>query len=143
MGKTSENTDCKPRFLRFVGALSAWRNSRYELVCNSIKFGGAMISLILPKLIRSSVTRDGMVTFTACQAYRAGPTVSLELHKARTVRSTAIPPTCVPRTQSRPRFIVDLLIWNSKELEAKAGRRHIGAAPNSHRLLDFHLRARL
>jgi hypothetical protein len=46
-------------FLRLDGATSSCRNSQYELVCNSIKFGGAMISLIFPKLIRS-VTRDGI-----------------------------------------------------------------------------------
>jgi hypothetical protein len=34
------------------------------LVCNSMRFGGAMISLILPKLIRSAIARDGMFTFS-------------------------------------------------------------------------------
>src|SRR5262245_60678470 len=62
MGKTSVNTACSPRFLRRDCGTSACRNSLYELVCNSIRLGGAMISLILPKLIRS-VTRDGILTF--------------------------------------------------------------------------------
>ena len=35
----------------------------YELVCNSMRFGGAMISLILPKLIRS-MARDGIWTLS-------------------------------------------------------------------------------
>ena len=55
-------TACSPRFFRLEGGTSACRNSLYELVCNSIRFGGAMISLILPKLIRS-VARDGIWTF--------------------------------------------------------------------------------
>jgi hypothetical protein len=29
-----------------------------------MRFGGAMISLIFPKLIRSAIARDGMVTFS-------------------------------------------------------------------------------
>src|SRR5271156_1691889 len=62
MGKTSVNTACNPRFFRLEGAMSAWRNSLYESVCNSIRFGGAMISLIFPKLMRS-VNRDGIWTF--------------------------------------------------------------------------------
>src|SRR3954447_18734445 len=59
MGNTSVKTACNPRFFRLDWGISAWRNSRYELVCNSIRLGGAMISLILPKLIRS-VTLDGI-----------------------------------------------------------------------------------
>src|SRR2546422_10367159 len=59
MGKTSVNTACRPVFLRREGDTSNCKNSRYELVCNSIKFGGGMISLILPKLILS-VARDGI-----------------------------------------------------------------------------------
>src|SRR5262245_33613329 len=62
MGNTSVNTACNPRFFRRDCGTSAWRNSLYELVCNSIRLGGAMISLILPKLILS-VTRDGILTF--------------------------------------------------------------------------------
>src|SRR5882672_3619719 len=61
MGNTSVNTACKPRFFRLDCGISAWRNSRYELVCNSIRLGGAMISLILPKLTRS-VALDGILT---------------------------------------------------------------------------------
>src|SRR5881409_3825107 len=61
MGKTSVKTACKPRFFRLDGATSAWRNSRYELTWISMRFGGAMTSLILPKLIRST-TRDGILT---------------------------------------------------------------------------------
>src|SRR5437763_16728497 len=62
MGNTSRKTACKPMFLRRLGATSACRNSLYEVVCNSIRLGGAMISLILPKLILS-VARDGILTF--------------------------------------------------------------------------------
>jgi hypothetical protein len=63
MGNTSRNTDSSPVCLRrFFGEASAWRNSAYELVCNSIMFGGLTISLILPKLIRS-VARDGIFNF--------------------------------------------------------------------------------
>src|SRR5664280_475966 len=47
---------------RLEGDASAWRKSLYELVCNSIRLGGAMISLILPKLIRS-VARVGIWAF--------------------------------------------------------------------------------
>src|ERR1700749_1875501 len=72
MGNTSVKTACNPRFLRLDWGISACRNSRYELVCNSMRFGGAMISLILPKLIRSAVARDGMFTFSQCPAC-AGP----------------------------------------------------------------------
>src|ERR1043166_817831 len=61
MGNTSVNTACRPVFLRRDGAASCCRNSRYEFVCSSIKFGGAMTSLILPKLIRS-VVFDGILT---------------------------------------------------------------------------------
>src|SRR2546426_6687564 len=59
MGNTSVKTAWSPRFFRREGGWSACKNSRYELVCNSIKFGGGMISLILPKLILS-VARDGI-----------------------------------------------------------------------------------
>src|SRR4249919_3830412 len=62
MGKTSVKTAWRPRFFRLDCGISAWRNSLYEDVCNSIKFGGVMISLILPKLIRS-VARDDIWTF--------------------------------------------------------------------------------
>src|SRR6266480_4189632 len=61
MGKTSVKTACKPRFFRREGATSAWRNSWYELIWISIRFGGAMTSLIFPKLIRSAA-RDGIFT---------------------------------------------------------------------------------
>src|ERR1700743_909203 len=64
MGNTSVNTACNPRFLRLDCGISACKNSLYELVCNSMRFGGAMISLILPKLIRSAIARDGMFTFS-------------------------------------------------------------------------------
>src|SRR6266478_8388493 len=63
MGNTSVNTACNPRFFRLDAGISACRNSLYELVCNSMRFGGAMISLILPKLIRS-LSRDGILTFS-------------------------------------------------------------------------------
>src|SRR6266496_1842505 len=69
MGKTSLKTAWRPRSLRLVGDASVCRNSMYELVCNSIKLGGTMISLILPKLIRS-VARDGILTFTGWPATR-------------------------------------------------------------------------
>src|SRR5437016_8996743 len=62
MGNTSVKTACRPRFFRLEGGWSACKNSLYELVCNSIRLGGVMISLILPKLIRS-VARDGIWTF--------------------------------------------------------------------------------
>ena len=52
-GKTSVKTACKPVFLRRDGGESVWRNSLYEFVCNSIRLGGAMTSLILPKWTRS------------------------------------------------------------------------------------------
>src|SRR5947207_10691879 len=71
MGNTSVKTACNPRFLRLDGGWSACKNSRYELVCNSIRLGGAMISLILPKLIRS-VTRDGICTFNEWLATAPG-----------------------------------------------------------------------
>src|SRR5438034_3480931 len=60
MGKTSVKTAWSPRFLRRDWGNSAWRNSTYELVCNSMRLGGAMISLIFPKLILLSVARDGI-----------------------------------------------------------------------------------
>src|SRR5438105_5176117 len=60
MGNTSRKTACKPMFLRRLGATSNCRNSLYEVVCSSIRLGGAMISLILPKLIRSCA-RDGIL----------------------------------------------------------------------------------
>src|SRR5258707_895302 len=63
MGNTSVKTAWSPRFLRLDCGTSACKNSLYELVCNSMRFGGAMISLILPKLIRS-VTRDDIFTFS-------------------------------------------------------------------------------
>src|SRR5437870_9261224 len=63
MGKTSVNTASKPTFLRLEGGTSSCRKSRYELVCNSMRFGGAMISLILPKLIRS-LSRDDILAFS-------------------------------------------------------------------------------
>src|SRR5260370_41182743 len=63
MGNSSVNTACNPRFFRLDAGISACKNSLYELVCNSMRFGGAMISLILPKLIRS-IARDGIWTFT-------------------------------------------------------------------------------
>src|SRR5215218_9074752 len=58
-------------FLRFEGDKSICRNSLYEFVCNSIRFGGAMGSLILPKLILS-FNRDAMVTFSVDRRSRAG-----------------------------------------------------------------------
>src|SRR5262245_65531561 len=64
MGKTSVNTAWRPRFLRRDWGISACRNSLYELVCNSMRLGGAMISLILPKLTRSAMARDGILTFS-------------------------------------------------------------------------------
>src|SRR6185312_7892724 len=65
MGNTSVKTACSPRFLRLDWGISACKNSRYELVCNSMRFGGAMISLFLPKLILSAaIARDGMFTFS-------------------------------------------------------------------------------
>src|ERR1700691_2563916 len=85
MGNTSVKTAWSPRFLRLDGAVSAWRNSRYEFVCNSIRFGGAMISLILPKLIRS-VTRDGILTFYIARRQRRAFFFS-KRHKASTLCS--------------------------------------------------------
>ena len=87
MGKTSVKTAWSPKFLRLEGAISAWRNSLYELVCNSIKFGGAMISLIFPKLMRS-VTRDGIWTFKYWSGNIARPFVYNKRHKASTLCST-------------------------------------------------------
>src|ERR1039457_4678379 len=71
IGNTSVKTACRPRFFRLEGDASAWRKSRYELVCNSIRLGGAMISLILPKLIRS-VTRVGIWAFNKWLATEPG-----------------------------------------------------------------------
>src|SRR6185369_15234964 len=71
MGKTSLKTDCSPTSLRLVGAASVCKNSMYELVCNSIKLGGAMISLILPKLIRS-VARDGILDLYWMAGHKTG-----------------------------------------------------------------------
>src|SRR5579862_6875665 len=62
MGNTSVKTAWSPKFRRLPCGISACRNSLYELVCNSMRFGGAMISLIFPKLILS-VDRDGIWTF--------------------------------------------------------------------------------
>src|SRR6266404_2399842 len=83
MGNTSVNTACKPRFLRLDAAISACRNSLYELVCNSMRFGGAMTSLILPKLIRS-IARDGIWTFTLWPA--TAPSRLLLLNDRKQVR---------------------------------------------------------
>src|SRR3982074_135889 len=82
MGNTSVKTACNPKFLRLDWATSAWRNSLYELVCNSIRFGGAMISLIFPKLMRS-VTLDGIWTFNNCPA--APPGILFSINDTRQV----------------------------------------------------------
>src|SRR6185369_14647983 len=87
MGKTSLNTDWRPKSLRLVGAASVCRNSMYELVCNSIKLGGAMISLILPKLIRS-VARDGILDLYWVAGHRTGLFIYNKRHEAGTLRST-------------------------------------------------------
>src|SRR5438477_2504711 len=86
MGKTSVKTACNPRFLRLEGGWSACKNSLYELVCNSIRLGGAMISLIFPKLILS-IARDGIGTFFQWLGRGAGPLVTAKHQKARTPRS--------------------------------------------------------
>src|SRR6266705_754981 len=90
MGKTSLKTAWRPRSLRLVGDASVCRNSMYELVCNSIKLGGAMISLILPKLIRS-VARDGILTFTGWPATKPDRLIYYNRLDARTLRSTRHP----------------------------------------------------
>src|SRR5579859_7027046 len=95
MGKTSVKTACKPRFFRLDWAISACRNSLYELVCNSIRFGGAMISLIFPKLIRS-VDRDGIWTFIRGPVKTAGPSVTAKRQKASPPRSSADLPQTEP-----------------------------------------------
>src|SRR6185436_18155597 len=51
---------CRPSGFRLEGAAPACRNSTYELIWISMRFGGVMTSLILPKLMRSA-TRDGIV----------------------------------------------------------------------------------
>jgi hypothetical protein len=58
MGKTSVKTACNPVFFRRDGGESVWRNSRYELVCSSMRLGGAITSLILPKWTRSVGLND-------------------------------------------------------------------------------------
>ena len=55
-----------------MGEASVCKNSMYELVCNSIKLGGATISLILPKLIRS-VARDGILDLYWMAGHQAEP----------------------------------------------------------------------
>src|SRR5258706_12903166 len=95
MGKTSANTACKPRFLRLEGDVSACKKSRYELVCNSMRFGGAMISLILPKFIRS-LARDGILTFNHWLAKRQPLFVFKKRHKASPRSSTANLPQSKP-----------------------------------------------
>src|ERR1051325_8064688 len=83
MGNTSVKTACKPVFFRLEGARLTCKNSRYELVCNSIKFGGAMISLILPKFIRS-VARAGILTSTDWPGQPPRTQLSLLTNKGRT-----------------------------------------------------------
>src|SRR6266536_1834767 len=96
MGKTSRKTDWRPRSLRLVGAASVCKNSMYELVCNSIKLGGAMISLILPKLIRS-VARDGILDLYWVAGHKTGPFFLNKRDQARTLCSTVILPSLNPK----------------------------------------------
>src|SRR5712664_584981 len=97
MGNTSVNTACSPRFFLREGGWSACKNSRYELVCNSIRFGGAIISLILPKLIRS-VARDGIWDLYKWLATAPDRWLLLKRRKARTPRSRANLPELKPPT---------------------------------------------
>src|SRR6185295_9621935 len=97
MGKTSLKTAWRPKSLRLVGAASVCRNSIYELVCNSIKLGGAMISLILPKLIRS-VARDGILDLYWVAGHNDRTAFFLnKRHQARTLRSTVNLPSLDPK----------------------------------------------
>src|SRR6266496_1131297 len=91
MGKTSLKTAWRPRSLRLVGAASVCRNSMYELVCNSIKLGGAMIFLILPKLIRS-VARDGILDLYWVVRHKTGLFFLNKRDQARTLCLTVILP---------------------------------------------------
>src|SRR5262245_46451487 len=100
MGKTSVNTACMPRFLRLDCARSAWRNSLYDLVCSSMRFGGAIISLILPKLIRS-VARDGIWTFSAVRFLKPDGFLFNDTRQGRDVQSR----TCQhPNPEGFPEF---------------------------------------
>src|SRR5579862_5801744 len=148
MGKTSVKTACKPRFFRLEGATSAWRNSLYELVCNSIRFGGAIISLIFPKLMRS-VARDGIWYLYYCPADSAGPFVFNKRHEARASVFSAekLAGLKPPAAASMLRLLFILLFRFS--LHAAAGnrtggsgrRRKFPAAPAKSLLLDFDLGA--
>src|SRR4051812_8094233 len=69
-------------FLRFEGAISICRNSLYEFVCNSIRFGGAIGSLILPKLILS-FARDAIFYLFTWSTHTRRPFFTKQ-HKAST-----------------------------------------------------------
>src|SRR5258708_3153695 len=99
MGNTSVKTACKPRFLRLDAGISACRNSLYELVCNSMRFGGAMISLILPKLILS-IARDGIWTFIHWPAGVASRLLLLN-DKKQVRRVQQEPQTCCNSNRQR------------------------------------------
>src|SRR5437867_2853847 len=131
MGKTSVKTACKPRFFRLDGATSAWRNSRYELTWISMRFGGAMTSLILPKLIRSAA-RDGILTSGYGPA--PGRTVIFALNDHAAVPGLSWPgPARVSRAHvlSAPFEIVSTLFRSGK------AERQQTCRPDNGKLLDF------
>src|SRR6476469_1180754 len=57
MGKTSRKTAWRPVSLRLLTGTSVWRNSTYVSSWISMRFGGSAPSLILPKLIRSDMSK--------------------------------------------------------------------------------------
>src|SRR5437773_11834726 len=148
MGKTSLKTAWRPRSLRLVGDASVCRNSMYELVCNSIKLRGAMISLNLPKLIRS-VARDGILAFAGWPA----TSQTVLFTTSDTTQEHCVQPDIRCRGDSEPAdpqspqpLGSPFLNFNLKTQfapRAKRGGVQPDATPQMGRLLDFNLAARL
>src|SRR5882762_9490499 len=137
MGKTSVNTACRPTFLRLEGDTSSCKNSRYELVCNSIKFGGAMISLILPKLIRS-VARDGIVSSKGWPGHRTRPLWFLDaLKRAPRTRRGTRPNLWTQFCKKRLVSHNVLFAW-ARRWRVNPGGGNRSAAPGNAPLFDLH-----
>src|SRR5947199_185738 len=82
MGKTSVNTACRPAFLRLRCGASSCRNSRYELVCNSIGFK-PQFSVVLSLISQSFASSLSSVAINQLRFLRTSANHEFLFHCSR------------------------------------------------------------